>query len=124
MRAVVTREGFLAVATHLRAGLCEATRRAPAVLLAWLGCASAALVRAQEPGEGRAQSFRAVEGAVKEDVPGGPLLVTAYALILATLIAYVLRLARLQGRAQTDLARLERALGAAPRPPETPRSEP
>ena len=61
--------------------------------------------------EDRAASFKAVEGAVKEDVPGGPLLVGAYGVILAVIVGYVVRIARLQQQAQNDLVRLQRQLG-------------
>lgn len=84
-----------------------------AALVVWFPCwLAGGLAIAQEAAEDRSQSFRAVQGAVQEDVPGGPLLVGAYALILACLIAYLVRLARLQARAQSDLERLERALAA------------
>ncbi|MDH5672333.1 MAG: hypothetical protein OEZ06_09300 [Myxococcales bacterium] len=62
--------------------------------------------------EGRSTEFRAVEGATEEDVPGGPLLVGAYAVILALLVLYVLRLSGLQRRLAGDLGRLERTLAA------------
>jgi hypothetical protein len=62
----------------------------------------------------RAQTFQAVEGGAQEDVPGGPLLVAAYALVLTALVLYVVRLTRLQRRIGGDIARLERALGDAP----------
>ena len=98
-------------------------RRARALVLsAALLCAADALsggaARAQDAAEERAQSFRAVEGAVKEDVPGGPLLVAAYAALWVALLGYVFRIVRLQQRAQRDVERLERALAAAsPRDP-------
>ena len=69
---------------------------------------------AQTVSEDRSQSFKAVQGAVKEDVPGGPLLVAAYGLIFMALLAYVMRLVRLQGRAQRDLERLTRLLSRTP----------
>lgn len=103
--------------------LVRLARRSPAFVLAatlLLGAAAAAAVpvRAQDAAEERAQSFRAVEGAVKEDVAGGPLLVAAYAAIWVVLLGYVLRLVRLQQRAQSDVARLERVLAASnPRDP-------
>lgn len=68
---------------------------------------------AQEAAEDRATSFKAVSGAVKEDVPGGPLLLGAYAAVLIVLIGYGVRLVRMQAQAQSDLARLERQLTAA-----------
>jgi hypothetical protein len=58
----------------------------------------------------RAQSFEAVQGAVKEDVPGGPLLVMGYGILWVALLVYLIRLVRLQQRTQHDLARLERVL--------------
>jgi CcmD family protein len=75
---------------------------------------SSASVLAQEtPREGsgdRAASFEAVSGAVKEDVPGGPLVVAAYGLIWLAVFAYVLRLVRLQRGADENLARLQQDL--------------
>jgi len=74
--------------------------------------ACAVVARAQEAAEDRATSFKAVTGAVKEDVPGGPLLLGAYAAILIVIIGYGVRLVRMQAQAQSDLARLERQLAA------------
>jgi CcmD family protein len=88
------------------------------ILGAWLLTAGAAVaaepVHAQDAAEERAQSFQAVEGAVKEDVPGGPLLVAAYGAIWVLLLLYVIRLVRMQQRAQSDLQRLEQALARSP----------
>lgn len=67
---------------------------------------------AQEAAEDRATSFKAVSGAVKEDVPGGPLLLGAYAAILIVIIGYGVRLVRMQQRAASDLQRLERQITA------------
>jgi CcmD family protein len=89
-----------------------------AALLLGAAAAVPAPALAQDAAEERSQSFRAVEGAVKEDVPGGPLLVAAYAAIWLVVLAYVFRLVRLQQRAQSDVARLERLLAqGAPRDP-------
>jgi CcmD family protein len=71
---------------------------------------AASLARAQDADQDRAQSFQAVKGAVKEDVPGGPLLVAAYAAIWVVVLLYVIRLVRQQQRAQVELDRLERVL--------------
>jgi hypothetical protein len=68
------------------------------------------VARAQEAAEERSASFKAVQGAVKEDIAGGPLLVTAYALILLIVVGYGVRLVRMQQRAADDLARLERQI--------------
>jgi CcmD family protein len=65
---------------------------------------------AQDAAQERAQGFRAVEGAVKEDVAGGPLLLWAYGAIWVLLLLYLFRLVRQQQRAESDLQRLERVL--------------
>ncbi|MDD9938793.1 MAG: hypothetical protein OXT09_34710 [Myxococcales bacterium] len=74
--------------------------------------ASVASASAQEEDAAaeRSQAFQAVQGAVEEDVPGGPLMVAAYAVVLTAMVLYVLRIARLQRRMGADLARLEGAL--------------
>ena len=76
---------------------------------------AAAFAQDREPAEGatagdRATSFKAVSGAVKEDVPGGPLLVIAYGFVWVAVLGYVLRLGRLQTRVEHSLGDLERAL--------------
>lgn len=63
----------------------------------------------------RAQAFEAVEGAVKEDVPGGPLLVAAYGLIWLVVFGYLVRLVRLQARTEAEVARLNQALAGGDR---------
>jgi hypothetical protein len=74
------------------------------IALAW---ASASFAQEAKP---REQSFEAAQGSMKEDVPGGPLLVAGYAILWVAMLAYLFRLVRLQQRAQNDLARLEQAL--------------
>jgi CcmD family protein len=69
--------------------------------------------RADDAGGDRAASFEAVSGAVKEDVPGGPLLVASYALIWLAVFGYVFRLVRLQRSADENLARLQQDLSKA-----------
>jgi CcmD family protein len=69
---------------------------------------------AQDAAAERSAAFQAVEGTTKEHVPGGPLLVGAYGVIWALVLLYVLRLVRLQQKAQADVQRLRRALEAAP----------
>jgi len=86
------------------------------VYLGAIACATTALFAtiafaqdaAQDAAEQRSQSFQ--KGAVKEDVPGGPLLVWAYGLILLLLIGYLVRLVRLQQRSERELARLAQQL--------------
>jgi CcmD family protein len=62
--------------------------------------------------EDRAQTFEAVTGAVKEDVPGGPLLIAAYAVVWLAVFGYVVHLGRLHGRLSESLQRIETAVGA------------
>ncbi|MDB4972091.1 MAG: hypothetical protein JWN48_432 [Myxococcaceae bacterium] len=72
--------------------------------------ASGSLALAQDAAESRSAAFQAVEGPTKEDVPGGPLLVGAYAFILVALVAYVARLGSLQGKNRAELDRLTAVL--------------
>jgi hypothetical protein len=71
----------------------------------------AGVALAQDAAEERSTSFQAVQGAVKEDVPGGPLLVWAYGLILLLLVGYMVRIALLQQRSDRELQRLAQQLG-------------
>jgi hypothetical protein len=73
----------------------------------------AAPLAAQDSAEGRAASFEAVTGAVREDVPGGPLVVAAYALIWVAVLAYVFRLVRLHKNVDENLVRLQQDLSKA-----------
>lgn len=63
-----------------------------------------------DPAEERSAAFRAVEGPVTEDVPGGPLVVGAYATVWMLILLYVFRIGRMQGRLARDVDRLERSL--------------
>jgi CcmD family protein len=63
-----------------------------------------------DPGQERASEFRAVTGPQAESVPGGMLLVGAYAVIFLLLLGYIVRLGLLQSRIATDVDRLERSL--------------
>ena len=85
------------------------------VACVWLSLAVSAGARAQQDAsEERSQAFKPVEGAVKEDIAGGPLLIAAYGTLWLFLLGYGFRLIRLQQRAEADVQRLERALGRAP----------
>jgi hypothetical protein len=79
-----------------------------AATLLW--CAAPAARADEGAAESRSEAFRTVEGALQEDVPGGPLLVGAYALILAAVLGYVIHLVRLQSRMSGDIERLTRAI--------------
>lgn len=89
-------------------------RRALAFGSACLACLWTGIALAQDAAQDaaseRAQSFRAVTGAVKEDVPGGPLLVAAYAVVWGFVLLFVIRVVRQQQQSQRDLARLEAQL--------------
>ena len=82
-------------------------------LSAWALFAPASEAGAQPASEDRATSFEAVSGPVKEDIPGGPLMVGGYAIVWIVVFAYVFRLLRLHRNLEGDLHRVERAIGAA-----------
>jgi CcmD family protein len=73
------------------------------------------LAQATDAATDRAATFQTVTGGVQEDVAGGPLTLLAYAIAWILVFGYVFRLSRLQRGVETDLARLERTLAAAPR---------
>lgn len=64
----------------------------------------------EDAAESRSAAFQAVEGPQAEQVPGGPLLVYAYATILVLLVAYVARLGSLNAKNRAELARLSSAI--------------
>ena len=64
---------------------------------------------AQDPGN-RTTSFQAVSSSAHQDVPGGLLLVVAYAAVLFLLVAYVGYLTSMQRSASSELTRLEGVL--------------
>jgi hypothetical protein len=69
----------------------------------------------EESAESRATSFRAVDGAIVEDVPGGMMLVGAYGVIAALLLLFLFRqqsqLRELDGRVASLRAEIERGAG-------------
>ncbi len=67
---------------------------------------------AETPSEARAAEFVGVEGAVAEDVPGGPLLIGAYGVAWLFLFLYLYRLGRLQGAANEALTAVEKRLAS------------
>ena len=64
----------------------------------------------KDAAESRATSFQAVEGSQKDEVPGGGLLVGAYAFVMVVLVGYVARLGLLQSKTTQELERLTRAI--------------
>ena len=53
-----------------------------------LGLLTSSALAQEDAAESRSATFQAVQGNVKEDVPGGPLLLAAYGTILVVLCAY------------------------------------
>ncbi len=84
------------------------TRPLRAAALALALCLTPAVSSAQnDPGAGdRSMAFRPVTGA-QERVPGGRLVVTAYAAVLLLLGGYVAFIARKASRLEDDVRRLE-----------------
>jgi hypothetical protein len=78
-----------------------------------LGLVTSTAIAQEDPAESRSATFQAVQGNVKEDVPGGPLLLGAYGTILVVLCAYVARLGLLQRKNGEELERLARAVERA-----------
>lgn len=68
---------------------------------------------AEDPAESRSAEFRAMEGPDQESVPGGPLMIAAYAFVWVLLLLYIVRLGQISARTGRDVARLERSLSAA-----------
>lgn len=82
-----------------------------AALALWLCTAVTAPAWAQEDAaDSRATSFQAVQGAQREEVSGGALLVSAYAVVLVLLVAYVGRLGVMHKKTANEVERLSRAL--------------
>jgi CcmD family protein len=93
-------------------------------LVLMLGSVAAPFASAQEqpdaqteeevdPSTERATSFRAVDGPVTEDVPGGVLMIVAYAAIWVLVFGYVWRLGRMSAQTAADVRRLSSSLADA-----------
>lgn len=63
-----------------------------------------------DEGQGRETAFEAVRGPVQESVSGGALLLAAYAVVWFALLAFVLRLHRIQRDNQSRLVQLEQQI--------------
>jgi hypothetical protein len=98
----------------VRAACARADLRSGALCAALLGAtlgASPAFAQAeQDAAESRSAAFVPVEGGRGEQVPGGPLLVYAYAAILVLLVLYVARLGSLYAKNRSELDRVARAI--------------
>jgi len=68
---------------------------------------------AEDASSSRSAAFRAVEGPAQDNVPGGALMIAAYAVVWLLVFGYLVRLARLQSKNTADLDRLLRAVGRA-----------
>jgi CcmD family protein len=81
---------------------------------------AASLASAQQPDaqDDRATSFHAVTSGAHEDVPGGTLLVAAYAVVLVALVGYVVYVAAMQQGTQREMSRLEKLVAARSAPPD------
>ena len=82
-----------------------------ALVIGALAIGSTALAQDTTTGD-RATSFQAVTGSAHEDVPGGQLLVIAYAAVLTLVAAYVGRIAMMQRASAVEIARLSTILDA------------
>lgn len=86
-------------------------RKVGAVLAPWfvsmLFAGVAVAQEAESAAESRAAAFKSVQGPVEESVPGGALMVAAYAVIWLLLFGYLVRLAQLQSRNAKELSRIE-----------------
>ena len=70
-------------------------------------------VKAEDVAESRAAAFQAVEGSRGEQVPGGPLMVSAYGVVMVLLLGYVARLGLLQRKTAAEVERLSGAIQRA-----------
>jgi CcmD family protein len=61
-------------------------------------------------------SFRMVQGTEREQLPGGLLMIAAYGVVWLLLLAYMVKIGRLQARTQRDLERLEQAFSPSTSP--------
>lgn len=84
------------------------------MLLSFAGPALADGEAVETAAESRSAAFQAVEGAVQEDIAGGPLLLATYGVIWLVLFAYVFRLVALQRRTQAELDSLRQELAESP----------
>jgi hypothetical protein len=107
-------EHFLRVL--LLAAFCLASWSGPVAECARAQQDEAADASPRPASDSRGTAFRAVPGAAVEQTSGLLLVVAAYGLIWFLLLAYVLRLARLQAVSEREQRRLERLLAPENRP--------
>ncbi|MCB9666837.1 MAG: hypothetical protein H6715_01795 [Myxococcales bacterium] len=78
-----------------------------ASLFVLVSATAAAETPARSVEESRAESFQSVKGPVAEEVPGGLLLVIAYATLWMALMLYLLRIERMSRRISLQMDQLE-----------------
>jgi CcmD family protein len=67
----------------------------------------------ESPAEERAAQFVGVTGPDAESVPGGTLLLAAYAVVWVLLFLFLMRMRRLQGQTAEELERLSAEIRAS-----------
>lgn len=67
----------------------------------------------ETPSEARAAEFVGVTGPEAESVPGGALLLAAYAIVWVLLFLFLVRMRRLQGETAAELERLSAEIRAS-----------
>lgn len=72
---------------------------------------AATLAALAAPTAALAAEYEKVEGTVRENIPAGPFLATAYGVIWAAVVGYVVYVARRLARAQAEIEELKRKLG-------------
>jgi CcmD family protein len=73
---------------------------------------AAAAEASKDAAEERATQFVGVRGPEAESIPGGALLVTAYAIVWALLFLFLMRMRRLQRQTAEELERLSAEIRA------------
>lgn len=87
-----------------------------AVLAIVMSLGSSAALSAQQPTPPRVDEFVPISEVPPEDqLPAAPLLVTAYIIVLLTLFAYLISLARRMSAIRKDMAQLESTYGRSRR---------
>ncbi len=84
------------------------------ILAALLFASTAAAAQQDAPGD-RATSFERAEGPTRERLPGGTLLVVAYAIFWAATLGFVVLQKRRTARLEEEVDRLTRALKDVPK---------
>jgi len=102
---------------HGRARCCAGVLTAALLGTLLLGAAAPAFAQPPQPGAGAAQdAFVPVKDLPQqEQLPGGPLVLTAYAFVWAVLLVYVWTIWRRLGKVEREMRELARRLDEQPR---------